>query len=70
MDFEPYTKYELLEDINMLIRLDLIDCKLREDNEWVYAITEKGRQMTDDQVGEVIDEAIRQRDNQEMPEEE
>jgi hypothetical protein len=70
MDSEQYTKYELLEDINMLIRLDLIDCKLREDNEWVYKITEKGRQMTDDQVSEVIDEAIRQRDNQEMPEEE
>ena len=67
---EFYSKDELIQDINLLISLDLIDYKLREDGEWVYAITEKGRQMTDSQVGQVIDAAIEARNKLETTQEE
>ena len=67
---EFYSKDELIQDINLLISLDLIDYKLREDGEWVYAITEKGRQMTDSQVGQVIDTAIEARNKLETTQEE
>ena len=67
---EFYSEDELIQDINLLISLDLIDYRLREDGEWVYAITEKGRQMTDSQVGQVIDTAIEARNKLETTQEE
>lgn len=67
---EFYSEDELIQDINLLISLDLIDYRLREDGEWVYTITEKGRQMTDGQVGQVIDAAIEARNKLETTQEE
>lgn len=67
---EFYSEDELIQDINLLISLDLIDYRLREDGEWVYTITEKGRQMTDNQVGQVIDAAIEARNKLETTQEE
>ena len=67
---EFYSEDELIQEINLLISLDLIDYRLREDGEWVYTITEKGRQMTDNQVGQVIDAAIEARNKLETTQEE
>lgn len=67
---EFYSEDELIQDINLLISLDLIDYRLREDGEWVYTITEKGRQMTDNQVGQVIDAAVEARNKLKTTEEE
>lgn len=52
--FGDYTKEDLLLDLNLLIKHELIEHQLNDEGEWVYRITEKAKAMSDEEVAELI----------------
>lgn len=52
--FGDYTREDLLLDLNLLIKNELIEYRLDEDGQWRYRITEKAMAMSDEEVAELI----------------
>lgn len=49
-----YTEEELKEDISILIDLGLVEMSFNEHFHPIYRITEKARQMTEDEIIELV----------------
>lgn len=50
---DEYTKDDLMNDLNFLIKKGLIEAHL-ENGEWVYRATEFGRSATEEQVNAML----------------
>lgn len=51
---EPYNRENLDTDLTLMVRAGLLELFMREDGQWVYAITDKAKKMTDEQLGDAL----------------
>ena len=49
-----YRREDLSKDLFLMVKAGVLDVNIREDGEWVYSVTEKGKIMTDDEKLEVL----------------
>lgn len=49
-----YTREELGRDLFLMVKAGLLDISIREDGAWLYAPSDKSRQMTHKEILEVI----------------
>lgn len=52
--FEDYTKDDLLNDLNLLIKAELLEYHLTDDGNWVYKATEKAKTMSDEDIQKLV----------------
>lgn len=50
-----YTREDLNADLRALLRVGLIEMIVREDGQAAYRITEKAKNMTEDEINKLID---------------
>ena len=51
---DEYRREDLSKDLFLMVKAGILDVNMREDGEWVYSVTEKGKSMTDDEKLEVL----------------
>jgi len=49
-----YRREDLSKDLFLMVKAGILDVNMREDGEWVYSVTEKGKAMTDEEKLEVL----------------
>jgi len=52
--FEDYTREDLLFDLNLLIKNELLEYHLTDDGDWVYRATEKAKAMSDEEIAKLV----------------
>jgi hypothetical protein len=51
---DEYRREDLSKDLFLMVKAGILDVNMREDGEWVYSVTEKGKSMTEDEKLEVL----------------
>ena len=49
-----YDKDDLAHDMYLMVKAVLLDINMREDGEWVYNVTDKSRNMTEEEREYII----------------
>lgn len=51
-----YTKDDLSKDLAFMVKKGLLDIHMREDGEWVYTVTDLGKQMNEERLTALLEE--------------
>lgn len=49
-----YDKDDLAHDMYLMVKAGLLDINMRDDGEWVYSVTDKSRNMTEEEREYII----------------
>lgn len=51
---DDYCREDLSKDLFLMVKAGILEVNMREDGEWVYSVSEKGRNMTDEEKFEAL----------------
>jgi len=52
---DKYSRDELEKDLYLMVKAGLLEVFMRDDGQWVYAVTEEAKQMTEEQQRAALD---------------
>lgn len=52
---EKYSRDELEKDLYLMVKAGLLEVFMRDDGQWVYAVTEEAKKLTEEQTRELLD---------------
>lgn len=50
-----YSREDLDRDLHLMVKAGLLDIHIREDGEWVFAVSADAKTLTEDQIRERLD---------------
>jgi len=55
MSSERYSREELSRDLFLMVKAGLLDMFMREDGEWVFSVSEKSKELSQEELSSVLD---------------
>jgi hypothetical protein len=55
MSSERYSRDELSRDLFLMVKAGLLDMFMREDGEWVFSVSEKSKELSQEELSSVLD---------------